>query len=189
MVDKFKTKSLNQFFNPEPYERIADRAAPHNVYAKGENLADLQKEMGHKKSEIEGFARSDDGPAAEPQAKKITIDFSGPVFAVEFRYDSSTNSYKRFLAGSPHIDANTKKQITVKNLVVLKISGNHSDNLRVTGKGEAIIFKDGNVIRAKWQQEDENERIKLVDEMGNEINLNRGDTWFAGLPNGRPLKF
>src|SRR5690606_3566813 len=146
------------------------RIAPHNMYASIKDLQKLQEDLKYdKKSEFTDIPRSDDSPSQTPQAKKIILDFSGPSFLAEFRYDQSSNSYKRFLAGVPHIDKATKKPITVKNLVVIKISGNHSENLKPLSSGEAFVFKDGNVIKARWEQKDENDRIKITDEIGNEI--------------------
>lgn len=190
LVDQLKIKSLSQFNHPGPYHRVNTRVAPHNMYASTKGLLDLQKELKYDKpSEFDEIPRSEDSPSQNPDATKITLDFSGPSFLAEFRYDKTTNSYKRFLAGVPHMDAGNKKQITVKNVVVIKIFGNHSDNLKPLSKGQAFIFKDGTVIKAHWEQKDEKGRIKLTDDTGNEIALNRGDTWISAVPSGRPLKY
>lgn len=189
LVEKLNAKTLTQFTYSEPYRRIADRIAPHNVYASTEKLRDLQEELKHKKAEFSEIPRSSESPAQTPAATKIVIDFSSPAFAVEFRYDKKTNSYKRFLAGEPHIDAATNKQITVKNLIVIKVNGNDSNTIKAVGKGEALIFKDGNVIKARWQKTSHSERIKLLDSTHNEIALNRGDSWIAALTPGRTPKY
>jgi hypothetical protein len=189
MVDQLKAKSLSQFNHPDPYYRVNTKAAPHNMYASTKDLRKLQEELKYdKKSDFPEIPRSDDAPAETPDAKKVTIDFSGPSFLAEFRYEKANNSYKRFLAGLPHIDAGTNKPITVKNVVVLKISGNYSDNLKALGKGEAIIFKDGKATKARWENT-KDDRLKIVDEMGNEIALNRGDTWVSAVPKDRPVKY
>lgn len=190
MVDQLEIKSLSQFSYPEPYYRVPDRIAPHNMYASIKDLRKLQEKLKYdKKSDFSEIPRSEDSPAETPDAKKITIDFSGPSFLAEFRYEKSSNSYKRFLAGLPHIDADTNKPISVKNLVVIKIAGNHSENLKALSSGEALVFKDGSVVKAKWEQKDENSRIKITDETGNEIALNRGDTWISAVPKDRPVKY
>lgn len=190
LVDQLKIKSLSQFNHPDPYHRVDTRVAPHNMYASTKGLVELQKQLKYdKQSKFDEIPRSEDSPSQSPDATKITLDFSGPSFLAEFRYDKATNSYKRFLAGVPHMDAGNKKQITVKNVVVIKIFGNHSDNLRPLSKGQAFIFKDGTVIKANWEQKDEKGRIKLTDDTSNEIALNRGDTWVSAVPTGRPIKY
>lgn len=189
LIDELNTKSLNEFKYPEPYYRVPSRAAPHNMFAKTDALRDLQKQLGIKKSEFLEIPRSSDTPNATPVAKDISLEFSQPLFSVSFRYDPATNSYQRFLAGTAHIDQATKKQITVKNVVVLKLQGSDSNSLKAIGSGEALVFKDGNVTKAKWQQTSANERIKIVDETNNQIPLNRGDTWFSAIPSGGSVSY
>jgi hypothetical protein len=189
LVDRLKAKTLTQFTYTEPYRRVAERAAPHNVYASTKALRDLQKELEHGKSQFNDIPRSDDAPAEMPDAKKIVIDFSSPSYAVEFRYDKTTNSYKRFLAGAPHIDASTNKPITVKNVVVIKVRGTNSDTIKAVGNGEAWVFKNGTFQKVRWEKSAHEERIKIVDAMGNEVPLNRGDTWIAALTENRKPEF
>lgn len=189
LIETLDAKSLTQFTYTEPYVRVDFRAAPHNVYANVEALRDLQEELDHEKAKISEFPRSDGSPAEQPQATKIDIDFSHPEFAVEFRYDKQSNSYKRFLAGEPHIDAATDKQITVKNVIVIKVSGHDSNSIKALGSGEAFIFKDGNITKVKWQKPTHSDRIKFVDDMGNEVSLNRGDSWIAAITPDKDVKY
>jgi hypothetical protein len=189
MVDSLHVKTLTQFKYTEPYRRISERAAPHNVYASMKALRDLQAELKHQKGQFSDIPRSDDAPVETPDAKNISLDFSSPSFAVEFRYNKATNSYKRFLAGVPHIDTATNKQITVKNLVVIKVKGTNSDTIKTVGNGEAWVFKDGSFKKVRWEKSSHEQRIKFVDELGNEVPLNRGDTWISALTENRQPKF
>lgn len=185
MVDRLNVKSLTQFQYPGPYHRISERAAPHNMYASMKALRELQSELKHQKGNFSDIPRSDDSPAQTPDAKKITLDFSGPSFIAEFRYDKDSNSYKRFVAGSPQIDADTDKQITVKNLVVIQVKGSDSNTIKTVGSGQAWLFKDGTVKNIRWEKTSDKDRIKFVDETGNEVPLNRGDTWISALTENR----
>lgn len=179
LVEQRNAKTLSQFAYPEPYYRRSDRESPHDMYARTKDLRDLQQKLGHKTAEFKEIPRSADSPSQTPNATKININYSGPDFAVEFRYDKTSNSYKRFLAGTPDVDADTKKQITVKNLVVLKMSGPIVEAL---GTGQVVIYKDGTFQKATWKQSTFRERVVLADSQGNEIPLNRGNTWFAVVP-------
>lgn len=189
LVDRLNVKTMTQFTYTEPYRRVAERASPHNVYVSTKALRNLQKELEHGKSEFSDIPRSDDAPAEMPDATKIAIDFSTAPYAVEFRYDKATNSYKRFLAGEPHIDAATDKPINVKNVVVIKVRGTNSDTIKAVGKGEAWVFKNGTSQKVRWEKTANDERIKIIDEMGNEVPLNRGDTWIAALTEDRKPQF
>lgn len=185
-VDERNANSLNQFRYPEPYHRVSSRAAPHNMYASTEGLRELQKDRRHKKADFKEIPRSNDSPSAEPTATNIAINFSSANFQAEFRYDKATNSYTRYLAGKPHIDAETNQPITVKNVIVIKMP---SAQINAEGEGEALVFKDGSVQTVSWELDDYKNRIKLIDSNDNEVSLNRGDSWFAVLPGGRTVTY
>lgn len=178
MIEQRDAKSINEFFNESAFYRSAERESPHNVYARTENLLELQKELKHKTSTATDIPRSNDSPSAQPTATTITINYSEPIFQVQFIYDPASNSYVRHLAGQPHIDAATNNPITVKNLIVIKMA----EDINAVGRGEALLYKDGNVQNIRWLQKDFNSRIELTDEQGNEVALNRGDSWFAAIP-------
>ncbi len=178
MIEDRKAKSMNEFYNESSFYRNKDREAPHDAYARTANLVALQKELGHKTSQAKEMLRSDDAPSAQPTATAITINYSHLIFQVQFNYDPATNSYNRSLAGQPHIDAGTNKQITVKNLIVIKMSG----DINAIGSGEALFYRDGSVQTIRWRQKDFESRIELMDQQGNEVALNRGDSWFAVIP-------
>ncbi len=189
LVDSLHVKTLTQFKYTEPYRRISERAAPHNVYASTKALRDLQEELKHKKAQFSDIPRSDDSPAEMPDAKNIAIDFSSPVYGVEFRYNKKANSYTRYLAGAPHIDAATGKPITVKNVIVIQVKGINSDTIKAVGNGEAWLFKDGTVQKIRWVKVSDSERIKFIDEQNNEVPLNRGDSWVAALTENRKPQY
>lgn len=178
MMDNRNTKSLNQFYNEAPYYRRNDREAPHNMYARTKDLMALQAEKGHKTSKSKGFPRSDEAPSTQAGASTVTINYSDDIFQAQFRYDQPSNSYTRYLSGQPHIDAANNKPITVKNLIVIKMTG----DIQALSEGEAILYKDGIAQTIKWKQSNFNKRIELIDEKGEEVPLNRGDSWFAVIP-------
>ena len=186
LIDQRSANSLSQFKYSEPYHRTSDRFAPHNMYGTTSLLRSLQKDLDHKTAEFVPFPRSDDSPAQEPQAKKLSVNFSNPTYAVEFRYQPETNSYIRYIAGTPDVDAATNKPITVKNVVVLTLT---SSSINATGRGNAVLFKDGNAQKIRWVQTSYRERIQFNDAEGNEVQLNRGDLWISVIPSTGSLKY
>lgn len=178
LIEQREAKSLNQFYNEGPYYRSSEREAPHNVYARTKDLVALQRELDHKTAEFDEIPRSEDSPSAAADAKAILLQFSHPVFGARFDYDPASNSYVRSLAGVPHLDAATGKPITVKNVIVIRMTG--EVNALSSGKGR--LFKDGTAQDISWKQADFEGRIVLTDAEGNEVALNRGDSWFAVLP-------
>lgn len=191
--DSRNTKSLSQFKYDKPYYRDDSREAPHDMYARTKDLRALQDELKHKTSKFDQIPRKSDSPGGEPDsaspaAPKVTIDFSFPSFVAEFRYDTVTNSYTRYLAGEPHIDNATKKPITVKNVVVL-ITGRQENGVNAIGNGEALVFMDGKVTKVKWQKSSYKVRIKIIDRDNSQVPLNRGDSWFTAIYSDRPVTY
>lgn len=179
LMDSRKAKTLSQFKYPEPYYRVKTRQAPHNMFATTDALRSLQKELGHESSKFDEIPRSSDSPLQPPTATNISIDFSAPQYAVEFRYQQADNTYVRYLAGKPDVDAATNQPITVKNVIVIKML---TPSINAVGKGEASVFKDGGVQSARWELANYRDRLKVTDNQGAEIPLNRGDTWIIALP-------
>lgn len=189
LADERDAKSLNEFQYSEPYYRDDERDAPHNMFARTEDLRKLQGQQNHEKSRFADIPRSGDSPSQAPEASKVTIDFSSPPYVVEFRYDPATNSYTRYLAGKPHIDAVSKEPIAVKNVVVIKLPTQRTTQDGALGDGKALVFKDGNVISARWEKANFEERIKIVDSENNEVALNRGKTWIPAVPSDKPVTY
>jgi hypothetical protein len=176
--DRDYPKDMNEFAHSDAYYRRPDKEAPHDAYAKTATLRELQEELEHEPSVFDEIMRTDETPANPPTVSTIALQFSHPIFGVSFTYDPAINSYARNLGGVPHIDANTGKQITVKNLIVFKqdVQGG------ALGSGEATLYRDGGSESIKWEQDSYDERIKFIDATGNDVALNRGDTWIAVLP-------
>lgn len=186
MVKDKDIKSLDQFRYSDPYYRSDDRVAPHNMYAQTQDLRELQDELDHGRSSFGEIPRSKDNPSEEPVVSNVTIEFSGPDYEVEFRYQKADNSYVRYLAGESHLDAVSGRPVTVNNVVVVLLPGNGE---AITGTGDALIFKDGKVFEKRWQKEDFDDRISMVNEEGRQIRLNKGKTWFAVIPDDKPVRY
>ncbi|MBU6389301.1 DUF3048 domain-containing protein [Patescibacteria group bacterium] len=130
----------------------------------------------------------DDAPAAQrPASQKISVSVSGPLYAVTWEYDPANNDYKRSMDGAPHIDADTGKQITAKNIVletaarqdyteyypgVSKVVGKYT----LTGSGPAVVFQNGQAIKGTWRKNG-TDRTRYYDSSGNEISFVKGNTW------------
>lgn len=120
-------------------------------------------------------------------ARSIAYDFwSGyKQFDVVWQYNPSSNDYLRSMGGEPHLDLNNKQQITVKNVVVIKTDEiGPVDPLKhmlytTIGKGEALVFQDGQVIEAIWSKASRTDRTVFTDKSGKEIKFVRGPIWLS----------
>lgn len=182
-------RSMTQFEYGEPYYRDETREAPHNMYARTEGLRKLQNDLNHDTSSFDGIPRSEDSPASSPTVTNIGIDYSSPEYEVEFRYDSSTNRYTRYLAGSPHVSGDANEPISVKNVIVITLPAERTTDDGALGENKALVFKDGIVVEARWEQSDYGSRIKILDKDNNEIELNRGKTWISALSSDKSVAY
>lgn len=116
-------------------------------------------------------------------------------FAVRWEYNPETNLYGRIMGGEPHKDLETGEQITASVVVVqfVKEEGPvdiHKHMLYGTmGKGDALVFQNGQAVRAKWQKADRVGRTKFTDEKGKEISFVGGQMWIEVVPAGNTVEY
>lgn len=186
MIKSQQVKDLDQFFNPVAYRRDSGRFAPHNMYTSTKELDKLKAAKGFKSTNFDGFPRKKEKPATTPTATKIDFNISGPSFNPHYDYIKKTNSYARTLAGTPHIDLNTKKQISTKVVVAMVMDYGIAANgvnsrYNSIGKGKVYIFQDGNVTTGTWEKTARKKQISFKDAKGKTIELNPGNTWISAV--------
>ncbi len=121
----------------------------------------------------------------------IVVDFSQNKYKVGFIFDSELNKYFKSTAGEPHIDFESKEQLSVNNVIVLMtdIDGPIDQYghmvVRTTGShelGEAYFFMDGNVVEGTWGRTSVFDPFEFMDKDGNKVLFNRGSTWISMIP-------
>lgn len=158
----------------------------------------IKRELTYKDSEGDewttGFRKwlFQDGKAvASAVGTDIKFDFWNSMdgYDVEWKYDSTSNSYKRFNGGKEHVDWEfDKPQIAAKNVVIMLVKETGPVDLEhhmfyaVTGTGKALIFQNGEVIKGTWTKLLPTDREIFTDESGSEIKMVRGQTWVEIVP-------
>lgn len=179
-------------------------ATEHTLYTNGKILRERGDELGWQGTspDFESWMFKEDNalPALEGcmvgDCNPITIDFwdEGDYSAI-WKWDKETNTYLRFTGYDevgnpiPHVDRETRKQISVKNVVVQfatesSIVGDDKNRLdyALVGSGEGLVFIDGAVTKVTWSKKDRDSRAFFYDENGNEIKFNRGKFWISIVP-------
>lgn len=183
---------IDQFSHGDGYWRATDRYAPHNVYTNADKLDALNEAVGKKASKYVPYDRKKDSPVNPPTATVLSFGFSGPQFAVQYQYDQPSNSYLRTLAGQPHVDRESKKQISTKNVVLINMPTTHSGVYAVmpsVGSGDGVVFRDGTAIKISWNKASAKGQLELKDEAGKPVPLNKGNTWFEISPIGSTVTY
>lgn len=129
-----------------------------------------------------------DGTASMGSTNKISYEFwdGYKEYGVQWDYDAATNSYKRTLAGAPHIDLESQKQIIAKNAVVLfadekgPIDEKKHMLYTISGAtGDALVFQNGAVVKAKWSKKDRQSQLLFSDDKGKPLTFVRGPIWIS----------
>lgn len=195
-------KDLDQFYNSGTYKRVSSRAAPHNVYSSIGGLTALATSKGYASSKFTGFTRKTEKPYkaavagqtaaskdARTPANAINLGISGAFYNVHYDYDATTNSYKRSLAGQPHMSvdaAGAQKQITPKIAIALVMpysiqsDGKHSVYGTI-GSGQMFVFQDGTVTTGTWSKASSAEQFKFTNASGQPLTINPGQTWITAV--------
>lgn len=185
------------------YDRLGHTVATeHTMVSTTTKLWDFAKTRGLTNVNKDGDAwdanfvkygfKSDAALSNRPASQSIHVDFSfDSSYSVDWTYDKATNTYKRANGGQPHIDLNTKKQIAVKNVVVLfmplsQVDDGYMNNEHMeygnVGSGKALIFMDGKEVKGTWSKASRTARTLIYDANGNPISFDRGQIWFEAQP-------
>lgn len=182
-----KYRDVDQFFNAGTYWRATDRYAPHNVYTNFERLDEFNRKKGYTTSSFTSWPRTDGKATEKPNATKIQVTISGPLFNSSYVYDAKSNTYIRSQAGAPHTDREAG-QLTPSSVIVMDTTmvKSFEDGLReqitTIGNGKARIFQNGTVIEGTWTKKDRGSQLQFTDAAGKEVQLVRGQTWITAIP-------
>ncbi len=179
------TFDLNQFWNGNVFWRAPDRVAPHNTYTSTDLLASaVAKFRAASKAPflVYGSWKFQDPPALRPEMGiGVMIDYFPTIYRGTWKYQPDTNTYRRLQSGLPFAMQNGT--VIETNNVAVMITGIQvidqigRRQVKTIGEGEALVFRDGEMISAKWKKPSQSERLRFYDESGQEILWNPGQTW------------
>lgn len=176
-------------FSRDKERRAAGYALEHTGVFDGTRIDEVLNEKGER-TDIEED-KTDLAFNFAPITEKITptggactkaeIDFG--VAVATLTYDETTNKYWKSYNGEPQIDGSTGNQLSFTNVLVLeaKIKGAANGIHRDVDwhGGDGYYVSNGAMQKITWSKEDEESRLMLYDEEGNELVLNRGKSYIA----------
>lgn len=168
------------------------RALEHTLYTTTPKLYQYAQDKGYdvNSSSFTAFKFKDDAAetARPTEEKTYDVNFSSALYNVQWKYNPTTNTYLRYLAGQPHKDEVTDKQLEAKNVVIatytrraVESGGKTVYDMTTIGSGEAKILMDGVVITGTWKKEKAGQRTLFYDGNGKEIKFNAGQTWIEAI--------
>jgi len=189
--------NLDQFYDPTNFWREKlKRPIEHNMFTSGRLLTlGLAGKDALTEGDFEPWVFKDDAALSErlDMTNPITIDFSSASYQVVYQYDRATNTYNRFQADQPHVDMDTNEQISPKNVLVQYVKTGLADAQRLTmetvGSGDALLFRDGQVIEGSWSKDSVNDRTLFTDASGEPMEFTSGQTWVEVVPDDRTVTY
>lgn len=191
-IPNFALRDLDGLREPKWFWRDNSKYSPHNLFTSTDNLYEAIK-TGHSWTAAPTYAAwnfvDDKKITAGETADEVNILF-GSSYNVTYNYNTELAAYERANGGVAHIDANTGKTLTARNVIIQKvppgeyIEGKGRVNFSVTGEGEVYIFRLGKMEKGTWKKADRLARTQFFSTDGKEINLARGTSWVEIVPEG-----
>ena len=166
------------------FYRDSSRSAPYNLMVKLDQLADSVKVDEARPDDYLPWGDAKDLPKGQPAAK-VAASFSG----------GHTTNWT-FRGGNYHNDntyAAEGDQFVADNVLVLRVqvgdagyrdpAGNPVPETKFVGKGQAMLFHDGRLVRGTWSKAKLDAPLKLTTKAG-ALKVPAGHTWIELVPNG-----
>jgi len=188
---------LDQFFHYQYYWRDNKwRYAPHNVYTSSELLKEVlaDKELTQPIDYPVWQYKDDLEPEQRPEdVADINIFYTQDYYKVTWKYNQEENNYIRYQRDKIN-KMSDGEWIKAKNIIVqvnkMKVIDEVGrKKINTTGEGQAWIFRDGEVVEAKWQKNAKKSRTKYFDQNGTELKFNAGKTWIEVVPDKDYLSY
>jgi hypothetical protein len=171
--------------------------APNNAFTSVEGIQAGIKKKGFETEYKEGyqphytFYEADTDLTGGASANKLTLKFSGYT-SPYFTYNPTDKLYYRFQYGKEHVDSNTGKQLTFKNIIIQfvkewNIDKNGYQTMDIeNSNGTGYYITNGKAVPITWKKKESDSWMRYYDEKGNELTINPGKTYITLFPKDRP---
>lgn len=182
--------NLDQMRYPSPYWRDKDIGGWINLFAKTQNIREKSRKIGFQdKVNLDNHLLNlRTLNLSGGDTTKITIKYN-QKYTLSYEYNTSSNTYLRYINSEPHQDSKTFEPIAVSNIIIQyvtveKIPGDGEGRLEVEviGEGIAKVFYGGNYFLSKWVKKSKDQSTAYYDRQGKPLNLNQGNIWIHLVP-------
>ncbi|WP_205474419.1 DUF3048 domain-containing protein [Nocardioides sp. SYSU D00038] len=170
--------------------RDDSRSAPYNLFANLRQTATLVEDDAARPDDYLPWGTTEDLPQGQP-AKRLSARFSGG-HATDWIFDGkkyvNQNSYA---ADGDEFPADTVLvlRVQVGDAGYTDPAGNPVPESKLDGKGPALLFHDGRLVRGTWRKDGLDGHIQLATKAG-DLTVPAGRTWIELVPaNGGDVTF
>lgn len=182
----------NEFFNGAYFKRSVAVSPPHNLFSSTSNLRELATNKNWiSAATITPWSSNVTTPANTEAATNITINFSSNIaYRAQWRYDTDKKVYMRSQGGAVAVDRESRQQLFAKNVVVLLANVTPAPRpgvpdavtVKTIGQGDALLFRDGKVVKGKWSKADVANRTMLTNVDNTPLAITPGNVWIEVVP-------
>lgn len=177
--------------NPGAYFRQPGRFAPYNLFANSKQL--VAKAPRASKAKDIGFTFGEAPAEGGVERKSYTVKW--PAARFTFAWSQQQKKWMIWQDGKKDMAAEGG-QLGAPTIVVqytkTERSQFHDKNdsytplVHTTGKGKAIVLRDGKAFKANWERESEKDGTTFTTESGEPMNFAPGQVWVA-LASRKPV--
>lgn len=186
---------LDEISNGGPYYfRSSDRKAPHNLYSSVDQLRVGAENRGYSvenNAPVYSYMEQEGAEVSGEAVNSFDVYYLNDSYTVSYEYDSAMQQYLRSVNGTEDLDANDGTRLAASNIVVLSTSHRVLDDvgrlaLNLSSGGEAMLFQQGQLIRAEWKKSS-GDIIRFYKD-GKELPLVPGKSFFSIVPDSPALE-
>lgn len=192
--------NIDALINPfGAYFRKRGIAAPHNGFTILSRLRDAAEKLGYRETlnrDHVSYAHladvgvpedeSSDTEAGDRQTTHIQLTIGYPGrYRVTWEYDAAAGRYLRTRGARAEIDQIDGTQVAAGTIVVARtesrqIEGQYND-VRVTGEGEATVYRNGEAVEGRWRKEGTplGAPLRFLNADGALMRFAQGPVWIA----------
>ena len=177
--------------------RLAMMSREHTVVTSGAKIQELFPGYNFRKEHLEGYTSglnfaADGTPQTGTEASVIRVPFSNYKTGV-FTYDKTSGKYLIEEFGSPYVDGNTGKQVSVTNVLVLKtdcsvIPGDSAGRISVDlTQGDGVYACGGKMIPIMWSKAGVDAPLVYTTTDGQTLVMGAGNSYINIIPMGNEI--
>ena len=194
-ISALGVNNINGLTDSNAYWRDTKIAAPHNVFTNTDTLYTQAKKYSYSVEtsswQVLNYDVEKINLNTEDNTKNVVVDNISLKYSnyhtTSYQYDSNNKYYLRYMDQNQHLDKTTGSQLHYKNIIIMKVSNSTLDSygrqdLDTVGTGEGYYITNGYGIPITWSKSTRKGKTKYLDQNGNEIKVNDGNTFIQIIP-------
>lgn len=183
-----KVNTLNDLKGSPCFWRSKDRKMPHNLYTSTNLMREvMESNKSNNKTAPEYFKFNEE--FLDMEGKKTSfISFNyGKNYTVGYEYSEKDKLYYRTINGIRLKDKESEKEVSTTNIIVEKTTAKVLDDVgrlevKNIGKGRGYYLSGGKLVEIEWSKSSRSAKTEYKDLKGNQILMNKGNTWIQVVP-------